>query len=145
MERVVPFVPLRLNRVCLSQSGVSPLRLGGPPARRLSPDHAAHSPATLFHFSVYCASLGGIRGGRSGVNDGSLPACGVAADPAPGEGSPPDISMTTLGVMNSLTASIRPPSPLPKSAARPPCGRPAAISRAALSVFSASESLYGMR
>src|SRR6267378_682053 len=98
-----------------------------------------------FHLEVYCSSLGGIRGGRSGVNDTASPARGAAADPPPVEGSPPDVSITTFGVMYSLAAWRRPPSPLPKSAARPPWARPAAISFAALSVFSASESLYGMR
>ena len=62
-------------------------------------------------------------------------------EPPPVEGSPPDVSMTIFGVMYSRAASIRPPSPVPKSAARPPWGRPAAISLSALSVFSASASL----
>ena len=78
--------------------------------------------------SAYCSSLGGIRGGSSGVNDTSSPARGAAINPPPVEGSPPDVSMMVFGVMYSRTASSRPPSPLPKSAARPPWGRPAAIS-----------------
>src|ERR1035437_8644641 len=44
-------------------------------------------------YGVYCSSLGGIRGGRSGANDTPSPARGAALN-APVEGSPPDVSMT---------------------------------------------------
>ncbi len=93
--------------------------------------YSSQAPPTL-HLEVYCWSLGGIRGGRSGVNDTASPGRGAAADPPPVEGSPPDVSMTTFGVMYSLAAWRRPPSPLPKSAARPPWALPAALNRATI-------------
>jgi len=52
--------------------------------------------------------LGGIRGGRSGVNDTASPGRGTAANPPPVDGSPPEVSITAFGVMYSLAASSRP-------------------------------------
>jgi hypothetical protein len=62
---------------------------------------------------VYCSSLGGIRGGRSGVNDTASPPRGVANISPPVEESPPDVSTMRFGVMYSRTASSTLPSPLP--------------------------------
>ena len=58
-------------------------------------------------------NLGGMRGGSNGANDTTSPARGAANTPPPAEGSPPDVSMMMFGVMNSLKASMTPPSPLP--------------------------------
>src|SRR4029453_3829254 len=74
---------------------------------------------------------------RAGGNAPRAPAAGAQTNPPPVEGSPPDVSRIVLGVMYSRAAWSTLPPPSPKSAARPPWGRPAAISAMALSAFSA--------
>src|SRR5262249_24778211 len=119
----------------------------GPVAGPVLEGQQQHAPATRRFppCGVYsCASLGGMLGGNSGVNAAPSPACTPALN-SPVVGSPPEVLMTACGRMYSRTDCIRPPSPLPKSAARPPWAKPAAICRSASWVFSASESVSGRR
>src|SRR5208282_4430942 len=95
----------------------------------------------------YCPSLGGMRGGASGekLMVWFSPCANWGSSGPPEDGSPPPVVVIVDGVISLAVASDTPPSPLPKSAVRPPCGLPSALALIAASVFSASLALYGRR
>ena len=71
------------------------------------------------------------------------PCANAGSSGPPEDGSPPPVVVIVEGVISRAVASDTPPSPLPKSAVRPPCGLPLALALIAASVFSASLALYG--
>src|SRR5271170_8467290 len=104
-------------------------------------EHGRTIPLCDIPSRYHCgASFSGMRGGGNGENTmlrlSSRAIPGSSGSPA--EGSPPPVVVIELGVTSRAVIWPSPPSPVPRSAVRPPCGFPLALALIAASARSAS-------